>query len=72
MENNIINNIDKLSILKDINEKIKIFQYFFNNFQEIINEYNNFSKNTLKQFIGVHITNLNDDEISLSEQIIKI
>ena len=71
MENNIINNIDKLSILKDINEKIKIFQYFFNNFQEIINEYNNFSKNTLKQFIGVHITNLNDDEISLSEQIIK-
>ena len=71
MESNIINNINQLSLQKDIKEKIKIFQYFFNTFQDILNEYNNFSKNTLRQFIKTHIQNLKENDISLVGQIIK-
>ena len=71
IENNINNYISKLSIENDINEKLKIFQYFFNNFQDIIKEYNNFSKETLRKFIDAHIKNLKDNDLGLNEQIIK-
>ena len=70
LEKNIINILNKINI-KNINEKIKIFQYFFNIFNDILNDYDNFSNNTLKQFINVHIENLNENNTSLMEQIIK-
>ena len=71
IETNVINNINNFSILKDTNEKTKVFQYFFLNFNEILSEYNNFSDNTLRQFINIHLHNLNDNDISLIDQIIK-
>ena len=70
-EKNIIIKIEQISLNNDINEKIKIFQYFFNNFQEILNQQNNFSDNTISQFINIHIQKLNENDISLVEAIIK-
>ena len=70
-EKNIIIKIEQISLNNDINEKIKIFQYFLNNFQEILNQQNNFSDNTINQFINIHIQKLNENDISLVEAIIK-
>lgn len=73
IEKNIVSYLNKLS--GDINneEKLKILQYFYNNFKEILNEYKKFSTNTLRNFINIHIKflKMNDDDINLIEQIIK-
>ena len=71
IETNVINNINDFSILKDANEKTQAFLYFFLNFKDILNEYKHFSDNTLRQFINIHLEHLNDNDMSLIEQIIK-
>ena len=73
IEKNIISYLNKLSGDISAEEKLKILQYFFNNFKEILNEYKRFSTNTLKNFINIHIKFLkvNDDDVNLIEQIIK-
>ena len=71
IETNIINNINNLALLKDTNEKTQVFLNFFLNFKDILNEYNHFSDNTIRQFINIHLHNLNSNNISLIEQIIK-
>ena len=71
LEKNIINFINKVNIQNNIDEKIKIFQYFFNVFNDILKESVNFSNSTLKQFVDIHIQNLNGNNISLIEQIVK-
>ena len=70
-EKDIINKIEQISFNIDINAKLKIFQYFFNNFKDILDESNNFSDNTLGQFINIHIQNLKENDISLVSQLIK-
>ena len=73
IEKNIISYLTKLSSDISAEEKLKILQYFYNNFKEILNEYKKFSTNTLRNFINIHIKflKMNDDDVNLIEQIIK-
>ena len=70
-EKDIINKIEQISFNIDTQEKIKIFQYFFNNFNNVLDESQNFSENILGQFISIHIQNLKENDISLISQLIK-
>lgn len=72
LEKTILSKINEISIDNNNDEKIEVFQYFFNDFKNILNNYNNFSNNTLRQFINIHIDNLKENnDISLNEQIMK-
>ncbi len=71
IEKKLIYYIDKLSMNNDINEKLEIFKFIFNNFKDILNDYKNFSNNTLRQLINIHTDNMNENDISLIEQILK-
>ena len=71
IEKKVINYIDKLSMNNDINEKLEIFQFIFNNFKDILNDHKNFSNNTLRQLINIHTDNMNGNDISLIEQLLK-
>ena len=63
--------IDKLDNLINQNEKLILFQYLFNYFNSTLNEINNFSSNTVKRYIEIHIENLKENDKNLVEQVIK-
>ena len=71
IEYKIIDKINQLSKYNNIKEKIKIFQYLFNSFTEILNDINNISDMTLRQFVDTHIEYITYDDKALTEQIIK-
>lgn len=72
IENKIITIIDKLDTLINQNEKLLLFQYLFNYFNPTLQEINNFSQNTIKRYIDIHIENLKEiDNKALVEQVIK-
>ena len=63
--------IDKLDNLLNQNEKLILFQYLFNYFNMIFIEIKNFSKNTIKRYLDIHIENLKENDSDLVEQVIK-
>ena len=65
--------INKLDNIINSKEKLLIFQYLFNNFNEVLKDYNknNISQNTLKKYVDIHIENLKENDKILLEQIIK-
>ena len=73
IEKNVVSYLNKLSGDINAEEKLKILQFFYNNFKEILNEYKKFSTSTLRNFINTHIKflKMNDDDVNLIEQIIK-
>ena len=72
IEDKIITIIDKLDTLINQNEKLLLFQYLFNYFNSTLQEINNFSQNTIKRYIDIHIENLKEiDNKALVEQVIK-
>ena len=72
MEYKLIDKINQLSLYNNnTKEKLKIFQYLFNSFNEILKDVNNISDITLRQFVDVHIEYIIYDDKSLTEQIIK-
>ena len=71
IEYKLIDKINQLSMYNNIKEKLKIFQYLFNSFNEILNDVNNISDITLRQFVDIHIEYIVYEDKSLTEQIIK-
>ena len=73
MEGKLKMSVDKLDNLMDPKEKLIIFQYLFNNFSEIMNDYNQkkINQNTLKKYVSIHVDNLKEKDNLLLEQIIK-
>ena len=73
MEYKIIDKINQLSMYNNIKEKIKIFQYLFNSFNDILTDVNNnnISDITLRQFVDIHIEYIVYEDKSLTEQLIK-
>ena len=71
MEYKIIDKINQLSMNINIKEKIKIFQYLFNSFNDILTDVNNISDITLRQFVDIHIEYIAYEDKLLTEQIIK-
>ena len=63
--------IKQLYIYNNIKEKLKIFQYLFNSFNEILKDINRISALTLRQFVDIHIEYIIFDDKALTEQIIK-
>ena len=63
--------IDKLDNIMNQNEKIILFQYLFNHFNATLQDIKNFSPNTIKRYINIHIENLKENDKNLIEQIIK-
>ena len=71
MEYKIIDKINQLSMYNNTKEKIKIFQYLFNSFNDILTDVNNISDITLRQFVDIHIEYIIYEDKALTEQIIK-
>ena len=71
MEYKLIEKINQLSINNNTKEKLKIFQYLFNSFNEILTDVNNISDITLRQFVDIHIEYIIYEDKQLTEQIIK-
>ena len=71
IEYKLIDKINQLSMYNNTKEKLKIFQYLFNSFNEILNDVNNISDITLRQFVDIHIEYIVYEDKSLTEQIIK-
>ena len=71
MEYKLIEKINQLSLYNNTKEKLKIFQYLFNSFSEILTDVNNISDITLRQFVDVHIEYIIYEDKQLTEQIIK-
>ena len=63
--------IRKLYICNNIKEKLNIFQYLFNSFNDILNDVNRISALTLRQFVDIHIEYIIFEDKALTEQIIK-
>ena len=63
--------IKQLYIYNNIKEKLKIFQYLFNSFNEILKDINRISALTLRQFVDIHIEYIICEDKALTEQIIK-
>ena len=63
--------IKQLYIINNIKEKLSIFQYLFNSFNEILKDVNNISALTLRQFVDIHIEYIIFEDKALTEQIIK-
>ena len=63
--------IKQLYICNNIKEKLSIFQYLFNSFNEILKGVDNISALTLRQFVDIHIEYIIFEDKSLTEQIIK-
>ena len=63
--------IDKLDNLINQNEKLILFQYLFNYFNSIFTEIKNFSNDTIRRYIDIHIDNLKENDTNLLEQVIK-
>ena len=62
--------IKQLYICNNIKEKLSIFQYLFNSFNEILKGVDNISALTLRQFVDIHIEYIIFEDKSLTEQII--
>ena len=71
IEYKLIDKINQLSIYNNIKEKIKIFQFLFNSFNDILTDVKNISDITLRQFVDIHIEYMIYEDKSLTEQIIK-
>ena len=73
MEYKLIDKISQLSMNTNIKEKLKIFLYLFNSFNDILNDVklNNISDITLRQFVDIHIEYIIYEDKFLTEQIIK-
>ena len=71
MEYKLIERINQLSLYNNNNEKLKIFQYLFNSFNDILQDVGNISDITLRQFVDIHIEYIVYEDKSLTEQIIK-
>ena len=67
----LIDKINQLSMFNNTKEKLKIFQYLFNSFNDIYQDANNISDITLRQFVDIHIEYIVYDDKPLTEQIIK-
>ena len=63
--------IDKLDNLINENEKLILFQYLFNYFNAILKDIKNFSPNTKKRYIDIHLDNLKETDKNLIEQVMK-
>ena len=71
IEYKLIDKINQLTMFNNIKEKLKVFQYLFNSFTEILNDINNISDITLRQFVDIHIEYIIYEDKYLTEQIIK-
>ena len=71
MEEKIILLLKKLNMTNSMNDKLLVFQYLFNDFNQILNEINNISDNTRRKFVDTHIEYLSESDKLLVEQIIK-
>ena len=71
MEYKLIERINQLSLYNNNKEKLKIFQYLFNSFNDILQDVNNISDITLRQFVDIHIEYIVYEDKQLTEQIIK-
>ena len=63
--------IKKLDETNNMNDKLLVFQYLFNDFTQILNDIKNFSEVSIRKFIDIHIEYLGVEEIFLVEQVIK-
>ena len=63
--------IKQLYLYNNIKEKLIIFQFLFNSFNEILKDVKNISALTLRQFVDIHIEYIIFDDKALTEQIIK-
>ena len=70
-EDKIINNINKIESTDITEKKAIFFQYFYNDFTNILNEINLISKQTIKNMIDIHIENLTESDKNLVSQILK-
>ena len=70
-EDKIINNINKIESTDITEKKAIFFQYFYNDFTNILNEINLISKQTIKNMIDIHIENLTESDKNLISQILK-
>ena len=57
--------IKKLDETNNINDKLLVFQYLFNDFTQILNDIKNFSEVSIRKFIDIHIEFLGVEEIFL-------
>ena len=73
IDNRIMMLINKLNLIKKPKDKLLIFQYLFNDFNEILNAVNenNINETTLDTFVDVHTQYLSENDQLLTEQIIK-
>ena len=71
VEYKLIDKINQLTIYNEPKEKLKIFQYLFNIFSNILSDVKNISDITLRQFVDIHIEYLIFEDKFLTEQIIK-
>ena len=70
-EYNLKEKIKQLNICINIKEKLSLFQYLFNSFNDILKDVDNISASTLRQFVDIHIENIILEDKTLTEQIIK-
>ena len=70
-EYNLQEKIKQLNICINIKEKLSLFQYLFNSFNDILKDVDNISASTLRQFVDIHIENIILEDKTLTEQIIK-
>lgn len=71
MEYKLIERINQLNMYNNNKEKLKIFLYMFNSFNDILQDVNNISDITLRQFVDIHIEYIIYEDKPLTEQIIK-
>ena len=71
IEYKLIDKINQLTMFNNTKEKLKIFQYLFNSFTDILTDINNISDITLRQFVDIHIEYITYEDKYLTEQIIK-
>ena len=70
-EEKIIILIKKLDETNNIDDKLLVFQYIFNDFTQILKDINNFSEVSIRKFIDIHIEYLGVENKSLISQVIK-
>jgi len=63
--------VKKLDETNNVNDKLLVFQYLFNDFTQILNDISKFSEVSVRKFIDIHIEFLGAEEKSLVSQIIK-
>ena len=63
--------IKKLDETKNINDKLLVFQYLFNDFKEILKNINYYSEVSIRKFIDKHVEYLQCEEKNIVSQVIK-